>query len=218
MDYALRDFLMFTPEVYLRLFVRLNETLGPWLLLVGAAGLAVALLLGSRRSMARRVAVVIAAGGWVLTVALFMVPLYAPINWPVTGFAWAFAAQALLLLIATLRASLVRVGTLPLALALMALAILASMTAFSAGTWTAVALPGTSSDITATATTLLVWGFPKVWRRVLLVIPLAWSLFSVLTHWALDLWLPMVVPIVGLAVALIAVCRPDRQRRARSWL
>ncbi|WP_162617980.1 hypothetical protein [Salinicola halophilus] len=210
MDYALSDLLMFTPEVYLRLFVRANQSLGLWLAAVVAAIGAVALLLRRARPAARQGALMLVAAGWGLTAAHFLAQLYAPINWPVTGFVWAFALEGVLLGAVALRRPPAPVRTSLLVVALVALSILASLTALAAGTATAVALPGITPDMTAVGTVALLALLPRVWRWPLLVVPVLWCLFSALTHQALALWLPMAVPGVGLVLGAIVACWPSR--------
>ncbi|WP_110685131.1 hypothetical protein [Salinicola aestuarinus] len=214
MDYALGDFLMFTPEVYLRLFVRANQALGLWLAAVVAAIAAVALLLRQARPAARQAALLLVAAGWGLSAAVFLAKLYAPINWPVTGFAWAFALEGLLLAAVALRSTPAPVRASSLVVALMALSLLASLTALAAGTVTALALPGVTPDMTAVATVSLLALLPRVWRWPLLIVPILWCLFSALTHQALALWLPMVVPVVGLMLGGIVACWTSRKSRS----
>lgn len=209
MSYDLRDFLMFTPEVYLRLFVRLNDILGPWLVLVVIGLLSIPVLLCLRTVWASRLAMTIAAVGWVLAAALFMHRLYGPINLPVSYFVWAFALEAVLLVIAAVRASALAAGAFGAVSMLAAILVLSIASAWAAGQWQAVTLPGLTPDMTATATTVLLAGMPRCWWRVgLLVVPVLWCLFSVLTHWALGLMLPMIVPVAGIAMAVALVLWP----------
>ncbi|RKR07295.1 hypothetical protein C7446_0106 [Kushneria sinocarnis] len=211
MDYALRDLLMFTPEVYLRLFIRVNETLGPWLAVV-IAGLAVmGGLLVHPATAARRLAFMVMAAGWGLSAALFMARFYAPINWPVGWLAWAFAGQALLLVMTVLRTPPARAGGLPLTVALAVLSVMSLTTALAAGEWAALALPGATPDMTVLTTILMLALLPRGWRWGLLIVPLLWCLFSLLTHWALGLWRPLGVPAAGLVLGLAIGCWPRRR-------
>lgn len=201
MSYDLRDFLMFTPEVYLRLFVRMNDTLGLWLLPVVIGLLAVPVLLCLRAIWARRLALVLAAAGWGLTAALFMHRYYASINWPVSYFSWAFAVEALLLLGMALRAPPTVARHWPVLVGGVVVLMLSLLTAWPAASWKAAALPGLAPDTTAVATIILLAGVSRGWRVPLMVVPLLWCLFSTLTHWALGLMLPLVVPAVGAIAA-----------------
>ncbi|OHV08914.1 hypothetical protein [Kushneria phosphatilytica] len=210
MDYALHDFLMFTPEVYLRLFVRVNATLGPWLALVIAALASMALLLSRNALALRRLAFMLMAAGWGLSAGVFMVRFYAPINWPVGWLAWAFALEALLLLMAAVctRPEPVRVLSLPGSLVVVTTLSLA--TAWAAGSWRALSLPAVTPDMTAVTTMLMLVLLPRSWRWGVLIVPLLWCLFSLLIHWALGLWLPLGVSAAGLVIGLAAALWPHR--------
>ncbi|BES72428.1 DUF6064 family protein [Marinobacter nanhaiticus D15-8W] len=208
MSYDLRDFLMFTPEVYLRLFERLNDTLGPWFWPVVLAILAIPAMLCWRALWVRRLAVVMVSLGWGVTATLFMHRYYAPINWPVSYFAWAFAVEALVLLAMGWGTPPrpVRFGRMLVSVGL--LLGMSLLTAWSAADWGAIALPGLTPDMTALATLVLLAGVTRTWRVLLLFVPLIWCLFSVLTHWALGLLLPMVVPAAGALLAIVLAFWP----------
>lgn len=208
MSYDLRDFLMFTPEVYLRLFVRLNDTLGPWFWPVVIMILAIPAMLCVRFAWVRRLAVALLAVGWGLTAAVFMQRYYAPINWPVSYFAWAFMAEAVLLLAMAWRALPPAAHYGRMLAGVVILLGMALLTAWSAANWRAVALPGLTPDMTALASLGLLAGLGRGWRVLLLFVPLIWCLFSVLTYWALGLLLPMVVPATGILLAIMLAFWP----------
>lgn len=96
LSYSPRDFLMFGPEVYWRLFELQNEALWPLPVIAGGAGVACLVLLISGRGPALRGAVVLMAVAC-LGAAYFLAARYAPINWPAGHAAWGLAAQAGLL-------------------------------------------------------------------------------------------------------------------------
>ncbi|WP_148862021.1 hypothetical protein [Marinobacter fonticola] len=208
MSYDLRDFLMFTPEVYLRLFERQNTTFGLWLLVAAVALLAVPALLCSQATWARRLALVIAAVGWGATASVFMHRYYAPINWPVSYFAWMYAAEGLLLIVAALRLSPIKAHPPWAALGLGSVLMLSLLTAWAGDDWKALALPGLTPDMTALATIVLLTTMPRGWRVGLLIVPLFWCLFSVLTHWALGLHVPLMAPLAGVLLAVAAAFWP----------
>ncbi|WP_457809213.1 hypothetical protein [Kushneria sp. EE4] len=210
MDYALGDFLMFTPEVYLRLFERTNEALGRGLWAAMIALLAVPVLLWQKSLLVRRLVPVAMAAGWALTAALFMLRFYAPINWPVGPFGWVFALEAGLLMVVALRVPPARVGLTALAVWSAVLLALACATVHETDTWQAIALPGVTPDMTAAATAVLLMAWPRRVRWGLLVIPLLWCVFSALGHWAMGLWWPLAVPVAGLLMVLTALAWPDR--------
>lgn len=95
-SYSPRDFLMFGPEVYWRLFELQNRALWPLPVLAGEAGVACLLLVISGRGPALRGAVMLLAVAC-LGAAYFLAARYAPINWPAGHAAWGLAAQAGLL-------------------------------------------------------------------------------------------------------------------------
>lgn len=208
MDYALGDFLMFTPEVYLRLFERTNQALGVGLWGVVAVLLTIPLLLYRAPSTLRRLVAVAMAAGWGLTAALFMMRFYAPINWPVGPFAWVFALEAGLLMVVAARVPPARMRLVALAGGSALLLALSWVTVRETDTWQAIALPGVTPDMTAATTAVLLMAWPRRARWGLLVIPLLWCAFSALGHWAMGLWWPMAVPVAGLIFILMAALWP----------
>ncbi|ARS52401.1 hypothetical protein B9G99_05490 [Kushneria konosiri] len=210
MEYALSDFLMFTPEVYLRLFERANAWPGRGLWMVVALLAAVPVLLFQPLSGLRRLVPIVMAAGWGLTAAVFMLQFYAPINWPIGPLAWVFALEALLLALLALRPPPGGIRPVVLICWVAVLLALSWMTVYETGTWWAIALPGMTPDMTAVSTAVLLLAWPRRARWALLIIPLVWFIFSVLVHWTLKLWWPMVVPAGGLAMVLIAWAWPDR--------
>ena len=95
LGYSLRDFLMFGPEVYWRLFSLHNQALWPLPAVALAAGIGVLLLLAySDRPL--RPTIGLALGlGWA-GATHFLATRYAPINWPLDYAVWAFGAQAVM--------------------------------------------------------------------------------------------------------------------------
>ncbi|MGI3213286.1 DUF6064 family protein [Roseovarius tibetensis] len=96
LTYAPRDFLMFGPDVYWRLFELHNRSLWPLPLIAEAAGLACLVLLALRRTLTVRAAVILTALAC-LWAAYFLASRYAPINWTATYAAWGFGVEAGLL-------------------------------------------------------------------------------------------------------------------------
>lgn len=221
-DYALSDLVMFTPEVYLRLFVRFNEAVWPLQLVALVAGLAIPILLTRPTVLARKLAVVLMALAWIFTGLGFMEEYYAPINWPVTYFAYAFVAQAMALAaVAGVWQPPVRLvpghgpgGTL-LGLWLLVLVALPWLTAAAAGELAGLALFGLTPDLTTTGSLLLAPLLPRVWRWLLVLLPLGWCLFSLLTLYTLDLTLAMLVPLGGVILALVVLVLPNPDRPGR---
>jgi hypothetical protein len=215
-DYALSDLVMFTPEVYLRLFVRFNEAVWPLQLLVLAAGVAIPLLLTRQRLMARKLAVALLALAWVACAFGFVGNFYAPINWPAAWFGHAFVAQAMVIgAIAGIWQSPARWqpksrrGSSLMAVWLLMLLVLPWLTMAAAGDVRALALFGLTPDLTALGSILLSALVSRSVRWVLLLIPALWCGFSTLTLWALDMLFPVIVPLVGLLAAVVIAFLPD---------
>ena len=61
LSYSLSDFLMFGPEVFLRLFVRINQDLWPWQGVAVVMVIAIGALLVRGDAMARRSALLLVA-------------------------------------------------------------------------------------------------------------------------------------------------------------
>ncbi|TBW57910.1 hypothetical protein EZI54_05505 [Marinobacter halodurans] len=214
MDYALRDFLMFTPEVYLRLFIRFNEALWPWPLVFPVALAALAGLLSLPQGRARRLGLSLLAVGWVLTALLFLQRYYQPIHWGMTYAVWGFLGQAVLLALLAWR---VTPNRIPLGVGLLgAVAVmgLSTASALSAGTPEAMGWPGLTPDATVLLTVMALLAVPWKPRCVLLVVPVLWLLTSALTQWALELRATLLPPVVGLGVALLGLW-PGSRRRSR---
>ena len=96
LSYAPGDFLMFGPEVYWRLFELQNRALWPLPVIAGLAGVACLLLVATRRPVAMRAVLMLAALAC-LGAAHFLATRYAPINWPMVYAAWGFGLQAVVL-------------------------------------------------------------------------------------------------------------------------
>ena len=192
LTYAPRDFLMFGPDVYWRLFELHNRALWPLPVLAGVTGLVCLLLLSTRRSLAVRTAVILVAVAC-LGAAYFCATRYGPINWPANYAAWGFALEAGLLTV-TVSASRL---TLPEVISratgiagygLLALAlVLYPVVGLAFGRSLAQAeIIGLAPDPTAIAClgvlSLVATGG---WMRALTVIPLLWCVSSAATLLAL---------------------------------
>ncbi len=96
LTYAPRDFLMFGPDVYWRLFELHNRALWPLPVIAEVVGLACLVLLAARRGVTVRSAVILTAAAC-LGAAYFLATRYAPINLAASYAAWGFALEAGLL-------------------------------------------------------------------------------------------------------------------------
>lgn len=105
--YRPEDFLMFAPRTYWRLFELHNQAWWPAQLLAVSAGLAMAVGLWRFRPAALQWAAGVLAVGCTFVAWTFLWQRYAAINWAAVGFAWAFGAQAVGLLVMATWPSLV---------------------------------------------------------------------------------------------------------------
>ena len=95
LSYAPRDFLMFGPDVYWRLFELQNRALWPLPVIAAMIAIVALALVATRHPLAIRAVLLLAALAC-LGAAQFLATRYAPINWPVIYAAWGFGLQAAL--------------------------------------------------------------------------------------------------------------------------
>lgn len=212
LSYSLQDFIMFGPQVFLRLFVRINQDFWPWPLLAVFAGIFVPVLFLNQKPVAKRVALGLVALAWVTSGYGFLVGYFGPINWPAQWFGWAFVAQGGML------GSLALFGGVhPLqwqsgraagywlaGLWLAAVLALPWLTVIESGDWKALGLFGLAPGTTAAAGVLVVGFLPGFWRWIYLAVPLLWSLFSAATFWALQTWWLLGLPVATLIFIFLA--------------
>lgn len=207
-SYALTDFLMFTPATYFRQYELVNAALWPWQLVLQFTALAamwIALRTGRGRLDG---SLLLLAPAWLASAWWFLHRQYAPINLAADPAAWLFALQAGMLLAASLsgrRPSACRIGRcLPgLMLFVYALVVHPLLGPLMGHGWSSIEVFGVAPDPTALATLAVVLTLdarPALW---LAPVPLAWTVFSGLTHLAMDLAYGLVVPAAAmLAIAL----------------
>jgi len=207
-SYSLSDFLMFGPEVFLRLFVRINQDVWPWQVVAVLAVLVVAGLLVHGSPLAKRCVLLLLAAAWVGSGAGFLMEYYGPINTPATWFGWAFLLQAALLTVAALVWPWDETAAGPVRrwqagfgwLAMVSL--LPLLVVAQSGNWHAVALFGITPDVTVAASVPCLLLMPRRVRWLFLLLPLLWSLFSAATLWALGTRLLFVLPAATLVLTI----------------
>lgn len=207
-SYALQDFVMFGPQVFLRLFERINQDLWPWTLLAVFAALVLPLLLSHQRSASRRVGLFLLACAWGTSGFAFLVSYFGPINWPAVWFGWAFVAQAVLVGFLAVKLSADSLPRLPYSAAtLWVIAVLGLpwLTVELSGEWRALALFGLAPGTTVAAGVLVSALFTGFARWLYLVIPVFWALFSAATYWGLQLKVMLIFPVATLVLVTIAV-------------
>lgn len=206
LSYSLQDFLMFGPQVFLRLFVRLNQDAWPWQLWILPLTLSVPWLICQPKRALRRTALVVVAAAWTVSGSGFLLGYFGEINWPARWFGWAFLLQGLVLaVLAVLRdcppVSGRRAGWLA-AFWLVAVVLLPWVTVIQSGEMKALALFGLAPGVTVAASGLLLAVPGRPWRAagwLLLPVPVCWVLFCAATYWVLQTyWL-----LLGPAAALI---------------
>ncbi len=214
--YTPGDFLMYSPRVYGRLLAAYQRDLWPAQAVALALAIAVAALVRSRLAWRGRAAAAILAAGWAWVAWGFFAQRYATIDWAATYFAWAFAVQAVLLLvIGALRGRLLpdpRGGGAARgahALLLFALFVQPAFGAALAGDVAAVALAGVLPDPTAVATLGLVLLAEGRARCTLLAIPLLWCVASGVLAWARE----SADALVTFGAAALALARAAARRR-----
>ncbi|NMT64209.1 DUF6064 family protein [Marinobacter orientalis] len=209
-SYSLSDFLMFGPEVFLRLFVRINQDFWPWQGGAVAMMVLVAGLLVRGDKPAKRAVLLLLAAAWIWSGAGFLMEYYGPINIPATWFGWAFILQAALLTVAALvwpwdgspekPARQWHAGTAWLAMT----ALLSLLAVAQSGNWQAIALFGIAPDVTIAASVPCLLLLPRRVRWLFLLLPLLWSVFSAATLWTLGTRLMFVLPLFTLVLTVMS--------------
>lgn len=183
--YAIADFMAMTPEVWFRLFERLNSGLWPWQLL------APVLLLGAVAALRRgqsRLAGILLGLCWVWVALAFHFSLYAEVSPAGLWLGWAFLLQALLLVCVGWLGRLVWssgpraiAGMVLLGFAVLVYPLLGPLTGRS---WLGLEVPGTAPEPTLMATLALLLVTPRLpW--LLVPIPVLAGLLGALTWWAM---------------------------------
>ena len=217
--YTLRDFLLFSPRTYYRLFELYNAAIWPGQIVAIGLGLAIwALLIRSRASRSRVLAAIL-AGCWLWVAIAFHAHRFATIHTAAVSFAWAFGLEAALLIwMGIVRGRLAferpvdlasRAGLWILLFALMAEPLIGPLLGRS---WRQVEIFGVAPDPTAVATLGLLLLAEGRGRWTLFVIPVLWCAITGATLLAMkapDFWIP---PLVALLVLVLAV-RQARSRR-----
>lgn len=219
--YHLGDLLMFSPQTYFRLFELYNTELWPVHIIAVSIGIVI-VYLWQRGSLAssRWISAMLAAC-WLWVAWAFLWQRYAQINLAAHYFAWAFLAEALLLLwFGLIRNKLLiepscglrqRIGMGIFLFALFVLPVLGIL--FGRG-WRQAEIFGMAPDPTALATLglLLLAGSRAFWA--LGIIPLLWCLVSGATLWVMDsneffiVTIPALLYVIAVASSLLKPTAP----------
>ena len=208
--YSLRDFVPVTPEVWARLFERLNEQVWPWQVLFLAL---VLFALWRLYQGGSRTAGLALAACWCWSGIQFQFLLHAPLNWAATAMGWIFMVQAVLVLLiglgggwqfsGGLRAGL---GAVLAVVGVLALPLAGPLTGRS---WAAIEVAGTAPTPTALVTLgMLLMARRRSWIAAL--IPMLWLIYSSVIWWVSG-WLPGALA-TPLAIALLVAAGLGRGR------
>lgn len=203
LSYSLQDFLMFGPEVFLRLFVRINQDVWPWQLFAVLLSVAVPWMLCRPESVWHRLALMIVGAAWIVSGAGFLAHYFGEINWPAAWLGWAFVAQGGLVMVLSFtnsgfQLSNARAGWFAVCW-LTALALLPWLPVIQTGQLKALALFGLAPGATVAASALLMGVYGRALFWLLLPVPITWVLFSTATYWALQTQWLLLTPLATLA-------------------
>lgn len=210
--YHPRDFLMFSPDTYYRLFELHNADVWPAQVLVLAAGLAVAALLVRPVPWAGRAVAVLLAAAWGFVAWAYFQERYATINLAAPYYAWAFAAQGFLLLIyggldrLRIETPVRGVRTLGLGLVLFALLIQPLAGPLTGHPWAGAELFGLAPDPTVMVTLGVLLALPRV-SWALLAIPLLWCAVTGATLATMGSPEAPLMPVLGALALVLALYR-----------
>jgi len=216
--YTPKDFLLFSPRVYWRMFELHNEAFWPvhiaaMLLGVGILAFVIYPHLRSRQGVAAMLAL-----AWLWVAWSFLWTRYSTINWAATYAAAAFALEALLLFgvfglsggVTFPETSSAR-SKIGLALFLFALFCYPAIAVLSGRSFRAAEVFGIAPDPTAIATLgILALGRGKA-ILLLLPVPFAWCLASWATLHVMNssaAWIPLIAAVLALASYLRRSIRP----------
>jgi hypothetical protein len=211
--YRLSDILPFSPQTYYRLFELHNAAVWPAQLLALAAGLAIVALLVGRPAWAGRAIALLLAAAWAFVAWSYLHARYAPINWAADYFAYAFAVQALLLVLVGVLANRLTFATArplaakaDLALVLFAIFLQPLIGPLLGRAWSGVELFGMAPDPTVLATLGVLLAADRM-RFELLAIPVLWCAVSGATLWAMSSPEALLMPSAGLLALVLALWR-----------
>jgi len=190
--YRLTSFLLFSPQTYYRTIERYNLEIWPAQLVGVAIGLAIIMLLMLKGATRERIIAALLTACWLWIGWAFNYERYAQINWVAPWIAATFALEALLLAaVGGVARRLVlwpaagrefRIALTLIAVVVVGYPLLAPVTGRP---WTTAEVFGVSADPTALATVAVLALVRDRTRWLLLIIPLLWCSFTVLTLWAM---------------------------------
>jgi len=207
--YRLTSFLLFSPQTYYRTIERYNLEIWPAQRVGVAIGLAIIALLMVKGATRERIIAALLAACWLWTGWAFHYQRYAQINWVAPWIAATFALEALLLVaVGGIARRLVlspaagrefRIAITLIAIIVVGYPLLAPLAGRS---WTTAEAFGASADPTGLVTVAVLALARGRIKWLLLVVPMLWCLFTVLTLWAMRS--PEAIVVAGAALLALA--------------
>ena len=214
-SWALEDLLLFSPQVYWRLFALENESVWPAQpVLLAAGALLVLCLLRCWRPSPCWFGPVLGAA-WLWSGWHFVALRYGTVNWAAPTLAWGFYAEAALLAALGLSGRLAFAGSgrrVQAGIGLLAAAVLLwpALAPLDGRSWHEAEVVALAPDPTALATLgLLALAARSRWTALLCVAPTLWLALSALTLVTLGAWQGWAV-LAALLAGLAAWAAPGR--------
>ena len=207
--YRLTSFLLFSPQTYYRTIERYNVDIWPAQVAGTAIGVAIIGLLTVKGATRGRIIAALLSGCWLWIGWSFHYQRYAQINWVAPWIGAAFALEALLLAAAggvarstTMFTAAGHAFRIAIALIVMIVVGYPLLAPLTGRPWTTAEVFGVAPDPTALVTVAILALVRGRIRWLLLLIPLVWCLFSVLTLWAMRS--PQAAFVAGAALLALA--------------
>lgn len=220
--YRLDDFLLFSDEVYWRLFEVHNIAYWPVIPLAASGSILLAYLLHSRKERQLRATVVLSATAWFFVSWAFFWESYATINWAAVYVLPIFALEGILLLCLSARQRLWTLkpqtisGTVGTALLLYGLVFYPLQGLAAGRPAAALQLFGLAPDPTALATLGLLFMVGSGWlAQICLIAPIVWCLLSATTLYALGSWEAWPLTAAAIVSLILFPCWFLRDRKHR---
>ncbi|WP_281560005.1 DUF6064 family protein [Thalassomonas sp. RHCl1] len=205
----LSDFLMFTPENYVRLLTHYNQAVWPLPLLTLLLGAVNLMLIKSRYRHRHRLVNLSLACHWLWVGLVFHCHYFSAINWAAPAFALLFTVQAALLVFFGVfkhniryQAQFTAIGYSGLLLYLFALLLYPALTAYLHQGWESADYYGVGADATCLATLgLLLMTAGR--SRYYLILPLLWCLLSAAMAWMMAFKQSLLLVCIPFVLALL---------------
>ncbi|WDE06764.1 hypothetical protein SG34_007630 [Thalassomonas viridans] len=206
----LSDFLLFTPQSYLRLLNHYNHTIWPFQLVALLLGIINLILIKRPLAYGNRLISLSLAFNWLWAGIVFHYYHFTGINWAAPAFALLFILQALLLVIfGALKNNIsyqppkTPAGYTGLLIYLFALVLYPAFTGYLHSGWEKADYYGSSADAACLATLGLLLMANR--RSYYLILPLLWCLLSSAMAWLMQSATAPLLFLLGLLVLMLQV-------------